>query len=139
VATRYVKVRVGRSYEVSLEALKTFPWGRYTRFAFLFGSAASGAEAGDLDLAVSAVSLEALGELLAELVRRLELPEDYIDIVIINERTPCPLVLEALRGVPLYVADWDEAYRYFNICLDHQIDSRKLQLLETAMAQIWRS
>ncbi|MGC9118673.1 MAG: nucleotidyltransferase domain-containing protein, partial [Thermoproteus sp.] len=84
------------------------------------------------------VGLEALGELLAELAKRLSLPEDYIDLLIVNERTPCPLVLEALRGVPLYVADWDEVYRYFNICQDQQIDSRKLALLETALESIWR-
>lgn len=50
---------------MSLKALQTLPWGRYARFAFLFGSDTSGTEAGDLDLAVSAVSFEALGELLS--------------------------------------------------------------------------
>ncbi|MGC8974333.1 MAG: nucleotidyltransferase domain-containing protein [Thermoproteus sp.] len=133
-----MEISVGGTYRVSLDVLKGFPWDRYVRFAFLFGSATSGGSAGDLDIAISDVGLEALGELLAELAKRLSLPEDYIDLLIVNERTPCPLVLEALRGVPLYVADWDEVYRYFNICQDQQIDSRKLALLETALESIWR-
>lgn len=129
---------VGRSFRVSLDALRLFPWGRYVRFAFLFGSAASRGFGNDLDIAVSDIGFEALGELLAELARRLSLPEDYIDIVVVTERTPCPLVLEALKGVPLYVADWDDVYRYFNVCQDQQIDSKKLRLLETALEAIWR-
>lgn len=131
-------IALGRTYKVSLEALRKFPWGKYVKFAFLFGSAASGGPAGDLDIAISKIGLEALGELLAELVKYLSLPEDFIDIVVVTERTPCPLVLEALRGIPLYVADWDEVYRYFNICQDQQIDSRKLKLLETALEAVWR-
>ncbi|RFA95047.1 nucleotidyltransferase domain-containing protein [Pyrobaculum aerophilum] len=131
-------VVVGRAYKVSLEALKRFPWGKYVKFAFLFGSASSGGPAGDLDIAISKISLEALGDLLADLAKYLSLPEDFIDLVVVTERTPCPLVLEALKGVPLYVADWDEVYKYFNICQDQQIDSRKLRLLETALETIWR-
>ena len=133
-----MEVVVGRSFKVSLDALKSFPWGKYVRFAFLFGSTATRGFGNDLDIAISEIGLEALGELLAELVKRLSLPEDYIDLVAVTERTPCPLVLEALKGVPLYVADWDEVYRYFNVCQDQQIDSRKLKLLETALEAIWR-
>jgi len=133
-----VEVSVGKVYRVSIDALRDFPWSRYVRFAFLFGSAVLGSTAGDVDIAISRVSLETLGELLAELVKSIHIPEDYIDLVIITERTPCPLVLEAFKGMPLYVADWDEVYRYFNVCQDQQIDSRKLRLIETAVDAVWR-
>jgi predicted nucleotidyltransferase len=37
------EILVGRCYRVSFEKLRQFPWGRYVKFAFLFGSAAAGA------------------------------------------------------------------------------------------------
>ena len=128
----------GRSFEIPLDALRSFPWERYVRFAFFFGQPPREVFRSDLDIAVSDIGLEALGELLAELAKRLSLPEDYIDIVVGTERTPCPLVLEALKGVPPYVPDWDEVYGFFNVCQDQQIDTRKLKLLETALEAIWR-
>ncbi|MCC6020942.1 MAG: nucleotidyltransferase domain-containing protein [Thermoproteaceae archaeon] len=131
------EVLVGRCYRVSLERLKQFPWSRYVKFAFLFGSAASGAPARDLDVAIPAVDLDTYSELLGELALWLGMSEDYIDLVEVGPETPCPLVLEALGGIPLHVGDWDLVFRLFNVCQDWEIDARKLQLHETLMAR-WR-
>ncbi len=105
------------------------------KFAFLFGSAAAGGPAEDIDIAIPKADLETYSELLAELALWLGVREDYIDLVEVGPETPCPLVLEALRGVPLYVEDWDLVFRLFNVCQDWEIDAKKLQLHETLMAR----
>jgi predicted nucleotidyltransferase len=132
------EILVGRCYRVSLEKLRQFPWSRYVKFAFLFGSAAAGGPAEDIDIAIPRTDLETYSELLAELALWLGVREDYIDLVEVGPETPCPLVLEALRGVPLYVEDWDLVFRLFNVCQDWEIDARKLQLHETLVAR-WRA
>lgn len=133
----YVEILVGRCYRVSLDRLKAFPWGRYVKFAFLFGSAASGGPAGDLDIAIPRLDLERYSELLGDLAVWLDVNEDFIDLVEIWEETPCPIALEALRGVPLYVEDWDLVFRFFNVCQDWEIDARKLQIHEILLGR-WR-
>ena len=131
------EILVGRCYRVSLEKLRRFPWARYVKFAFLFGSAAAGGPAEDIDIAIPKADLETYSEVLAELVLWLGVKEDYIDLVEVGPETPCPLVLEALRGAPLHVEDWDLVFRLFNVCQDWEIDARKLQLHEALVAR-WR-
>ncbi len=132
-----MEITVGRCYRFSLEKLRQFPWGRYVKFAFLFGSAATSSRAEDLDIAISKTDLETYAEVLTELAMWLGVNEDYIDLVEIGRDTPCPLVLEALRGVPLYVENWDLVFPIFNICQDWETDARKLKLHETLVAR-WR-
>jgi predicted nucleotidyltransferase len=94
------EILVGRCYRVSLEKLRRSPWARYVKFAFLFGSAAAGGPAEDIDIAIPKADLETYSEVLAELALWLGVKEDYIDLVEVGPETPCPLVLEALRGLP---------------------------------------
>jgi predicted nucleotidyltransferase len=82
------EVLVGRCYRVPLERLGQFPWSRYVKFAFLFGSAARGAPARDLDIAIPAVDLDAYSELLGELALWLGMSEDYIDLMKVREDAP---------------------------------------------------
>ncbi len=66
------------------------------KFAFLFGSAAAGCPAEDIDIAIPKADLETYSELLTELAMWLGVREDYIDLVEVGPETTCPLVLEAL-------------------------------------------
>ena len=132
------EILVGRCYKVSLEKLRKFPWARYVKLAFLFGSAATGGPAEDMDIAIPKTDLETYSEVLTELALWLGVNEDFIDLVEVGPETPCPLVLDALRGLPLHVEDWDLVFRLFNICQDWEIDARKLQLHEILVAR-WRA
>ncbi len=92
----------------------------------------------DIDIAIPKTDLETYSEVLTELALWLGVNEDFIDLVEVGPETPCPLVLEALLGVPLYVEDWDLVFRLFNVCQDWEIDARKLQLHEILVAR-WRA
>lgn len=121
----------------ALEALRSVPWGRYVKFAFLTGSLAERGRGNDVDVVVSKISLEDYGELLYQITSALGLDEDHVDLVPVDENTPCVFVVDALsKSVPLYVADWDEVFRIFNICQDFLIDAKKLDLYHTAVRAV---
>jgi len=123
--------------EEVLPILKSIPWNRYVKFAFLTGSLVERGSGRDVDVVISEVDLEAYSELLSLVVKSLGVSEDFVDLVQINEATPCSFVVYSFsHSIPLYVGDWDEVFRLFNICLDHQIDTRKLSTLEIAIAKL---
>lgn len=121
-----------------LNKLRSIPWRDFVQFAFLTGSLAIRGTGNDVDIVVSRIdSLERYGELLYIIVKAVGVNEDLIDLVPIDENTPCPFIVESLsHSIPLYVSDWDQVFRIFNICLDQQMDARKLNTLETALEVI---
>lgn len=76
--------------------------------AFLFGGKAKGyAFKGDYDISVcfgKPRDLYDLGELVVDLAKALNVEEDKIDIVDLDSAAP-EIVLEALKGIPLFVED----------------------------------
>lgn len=131
-----------------VERLEEFPWGEYgVEYVLLFGSAARGERAHDVDLGVRFAerSYEAYLRLLEALAVHLGVREDHIDIVDLGrEELPAELVMEIYtRGRLLYCRDLsaflDEALRRVNVSYDFLIDCRKLRLLETALEAVRRS
>ncbi|MEZ0319694.1 MAG: nucleotidyltransferase domain-containing protein [Pyrobaculum sp.] len=120
-----------------LKTLKEIPWGRYVKFAFLTGSLAEKGRGNDVDIVISKIGLEEYGELLYLITSALGIDEDHVDLVPVDENTPCAFVVDSLgKSVPLYVADWDEVFRIFNICQDFLIDAKKLDLFYTAVKAV---
>ena len=90
-----------------------------------------------MDIIVPPLDLDRYGELLEALVKYLGMNEDLIDLIPLTERTPCPLVLDALsKAVPLHVDDLDYVLRIYNICQDWYADYRKLDLHEAALTAV---
>ena len=62
---------------------------------------------------------------------------EKIDIVPLNRDIPCELFLKIVKGIPLYVDDFnmyiDDLCRRIMLCYDMSIISRKLKVLETAL------
>lgn len=78
------------------------------RAAFLLGGRAKGYSLkGDYDISVyfgKPHDLYDLGELLVDLARALNVKEDKVDVVDLDSAAP-EIVLEALKGIPLFVED----------------------------------
>ncbi|AET34035.1 hypothetical protein [Pyrobaculum ferrireducens] len=78
-----------------------------------------------------------------DLAARLGVREEDIDIVVLDEDTPCALVLEIARGRPLYYRGLKEfldvLYFHVNVCIDHFITLRKVEAWETQLSKTWRS
>ncbi len=131
------------------ERLRRVDWARHgVVYVVLFGSAARGDSYEDVDLAVlfeKPPDLETLAKLAEEIAATIGLPEDRVDIVVLNnEDLPCTLILEALgKGVPVYYQDMEayieDALRRLKLCWDFEISYRKLDLLETAIAVVKES
>ena len=131
-----------------LARLRSFDWGKHgVVYAVLFGSALRGDEYEDVDLAVlfeRDPDPDAVLELVKDLADILEMPDDRIDIVVLNRvDTPCVLVEEALgKGMMVYCRDRDvcvgDVVRRLEICWDFEISYRKLNLLEVAVKAVKR-
>ncbi|MGC8940340.1 MAG: nucleotidyltransferase domain-containing protein [Candidatus Bathyarchaeia archaeon] len=76
--------------------------------AFLFGGRAKGYSLkGDYDISVyfgKPHDLYDLGELAVEVAKALNVDEDKVDIIDLDSAAP-EIVLEALKGIPLFVQD----------------------------------
>ncbi|MCU7788481.1 nucleotidyltransferase domain-containing protein [Pyrobaculum sp. 3827-6] len=126
--------------------LEDFPWQKYgLGFAVLFGSRAGYKPVvrGDWDIAVWPDPGDRYGDLVTDLAARLGVREEDIDIVVLDEDTPCALVLEIAGGRPLYYRDLKEfldvLYFHVNVCIDHFITLRKVEAWETQLSKTWRS
>ncbi|WP_054854015.1 nucleotidyltransferase domain-containing protein [Vulcanisaeta distributa] len=112
------------------------PWREFNiEFAILFGSRAGGKIIkGDWDIAVWFNDINEYADLLASLARFLGVREDLVDLVPLNHRLPCQLIIEILRHRPIYVRDigkyLDIRFRLQNPCIDFFISMRKLGLGE---------
>ncbi len=116
--------------------LSLFPWQEFNiEFAVLFGSRANGrAVKGDWDIAVWFNDINDYADLLASLARFLGVREELIDLVPLNYRLPCQLIIEILRHKPIYVRDIEKyleiRFRLQNPCIDFFISMKKLGLGE---------
>ena len=97
-----------------VEKLKSFDWEqRGVEFAVLFGSTARGLAGplSDVDIAVKG-DVDVV-ELVLDISSLLDLPEDRVDVVVVNEEMPYSLLRAiAVEGIPVYVKD-REAWRDF--------------------------
>jgi predicted nucleotidyltransferase len=130
-----------------LDRLRRFDWGRFgVVFSIVFGSRVRGRGfRRDWDVAVWVEGLERVVDLQYALARYLGVPEDYVDVVVLNnyELLPCTLIVEILgRGRLVYCRDLesflDTKLRVLLPCFDFQIDSRKLKLLEAQVESVTR-
>ncbi len=135
-----------RMFHEMTSALEGFTWERYgVRFALLFGSRARRGVAvkGDWDIAVWPDPRDKYGDLVADLAARLGVREEQIDLVILDDETPCALVLEIAAGKPLYYRDLKEfldvLYLYVNVCIDHFITLEKVGSWEAQVRRVWQS
>jgi len=140
--------------EQSLDTLKSFNWKDFgVAFAVLFGSRVSGnVFRGDWDIAVWLEELKGFDELFARvadlqysLSKWLGVPEEAVDIVVLNryEKLPCTLLIEILgKGKPVYVKDFESflelQMRILFPCFDFMIDAKKLRLLEVQIEAVTR-
>jgi len=91
------------------------------RFVMLFGPLVRGrfTQLSDIDIGVKARNLEDLADVLPQFIidaaLELGVVEDKIDVVVLNVGDlPIGLRFDAVvRGVPIYVSDWDEYVREF--------------------------
>ncbi len=102
----------------------------------------------DVDIAVlfkEFPDIDVITDLVIEIADKLGLPDDRIDLVVLNrEDIPCILIIEALgKGHIIYCEDLDKCLddiiRRLKICWDFELSYRKLQLLETALNVVKRS
>ena len=65
--------------------------------------------------------------------------EEQIDLVVLDEDTPCALVLE-IAGGPVYYRDLKEfldvLYFYVNVCIDHFITLEKVRSWEAQLRRV---
>ena len=126
--------------------LKSFNWNKHDiDYVILFGSILQNIEySKDIDLAIKFqnYNFEKYISILEELAKYLNIPEDKIDIVILNESDyiPCSLIIEIYsKGELIYCKNLEEYTRdilsIFNICIDFLIDRKKLRLIEIALKQ----
>jgi predicted nucleotidyltransferase len=144
--------------EQSLETLKSFNWKDFgVAFAVLFGSRVRGnVFKGDWDIAAWLeepggidAQFSRVADLQYSLAKHLGVPEEAVDIVVLNryEELPCTLLIEILgRGKPIYVKDFeaflDVKLRILFPCFDFMIDAKKLRLSEVqreAVTRRWQS
>ncbi|MEM2946968.1 MAG: HepT-like ribonuclease domain-containing protein [Candidatus Bathyarchaeia archaeon] len=96
-----------QTLDISHKNLRDVFRGR-VKAAFLFGGRAKGyALKGDYDISVyfgKPHDLYDLGELVVDLAKAMNIEEDKIDIVDLDSAAP-EIVLEALKGIPLFVED----------------------------------
>ncbi|WP_428085108.1 nucleotidyltransferase domain-containing protein [Caldivirga sp.] len=122
------------SYKVP--GLEEFPWADYSvEFAILFGSRAGGRLVkGDWDIAVWLSDQDKYADLLMALARFLKVREELIDLIPLNVKLPCILIIEIFRHRPVYVRDMerylDIRFRLQNPCIDFFISRRVLGLGE---------
>ncbi len=116
--------------------LDGFPWRDFdVEFAVLFGSRAGGTKIkGDWDIAVWLNDVGKYADLLAALAKFLGTREEDVDLVPLNYRLPCHLLMEILRRKPIYVRDveryLDIRFKLQNPCVDFFISAKKLGLEE---------
>ncbi len=129
------------------ERLGRVNWRRHgVLYAVLFGSALHSRSFHDVDIAVrfhAKPSLDKLLELVREVADAVGVPDDKVDIVVLNDDTPCVLVEEALgKGRLVYCRDREECIsdilRRLKLCWDFEISYRKLNLLKTALEAVKR-
>nr|WP_243666757.1 nucleotidyltransferase domain-containing protein [Vulcanisaeta sp. JCM 16159] len=86
---------------------------------------------GDWDIAVWFNDINEYADPLASLARFLGVREDLVPL---NYRLPCQLIIEILRHRPIYVRDigkyLDTRFRLQNLCIDFFISMRRLGLGE---------
>ncbi len=88
-------------------------------FRIPHGFLGGGSAGRDVDIMVPPLDLDRYGELLGAPVKYLGVNEGLVDLIPLTERTPCPLVLDALsKAVPLHVDGLDYVLRVHNICQD---------------------
>ncbi|MGC9118036.1 MAG: nucleotidyltransferase domain-containing protein [Thermoproteus sp.] len=115
-------------------SLAEFPWRDFdVEFAVLFGSRSGGRRIkGDWDVAVWLNDVGKYADLLAALAKFLGVREEDVDLVALNHRLPCSLIVEILRRRPIYVRDWerylDIRFRLQNPCVDFLIGAARLGL-----------
>ncbi len=127
-----------------VEKLRSIHWPKYkVVYAILFGSAMRCNKPRDIDVAVmfsSNPDLSDIVRLADEISKTIGYPLEKIDIVPLNRDIPCELFLEIVKGIPLYVDDFnmyiDDLCRRIMLCYDMSIISRKLKVLETALKTI---
>ncbi|MGC9105570.1 MAG: nucleotidyltransferase domain-containing protein [Thermoprotei archaeon] len=114
-------------------------WRAYgVEYALLFGSRVTGRVfKGDWDIAVKfrRFDLDNYSSLLVDLAKELKVREDMIDLVPIDENTPCALILEIERNKKLLYAEsfdsfLDDWLKRVSVCIDFEISKRKLRVLE---------
>ncbi|RLG86089.1 MAG: nucleotidyltransferase domain-containing protein [Thermoprotei archaeon] len=129
--------------------LRGVDWARHgVVYAVLFGSALRGSGFRDVDIAVlfdGKPVLDRVLGLVRDIADALEMPDDRVDIVVLNRSDiPCVLVEEALgKGRIVYCRERglciDDIVRRLEVCWDFEISYRKLRLLETAVEAVKRS
>ena len=130
-----------------VDRLRVFDWSSFgVVFAIVFGSSVSGKGfKRDVDVAVWIDDPEKAVDLQYALSRYLGVPEQCIDIVVLNsyELLPCTLLIEALgKGKPVYYRDLnsflDTKLRILFPCFDFMIDAEKLRLLEAQVEAVMK-
>lgn len=123
--------------------------GEFT-FVTLFGSLVRGrfTQMSDIDIGIEARNPENLVDLLPQFIidaaLELGVVEDKIDVVLLNVGDlPIGLRFDAVvRGVPIYVSDWDEYVRefvkVFSEYADFQVFSRANRLRERYLEALRR-
>ena len=119
-----------------MRSLSEFPWQKFDiEFAILFGSRVGGKIVkGDWDIAAWFNNLDQYPDLLIALAKFLGVHEDAIDLIPLNYRLPCQLLIEILRHKPIYIRDVDKyldiRFRLQNPCVDFLISAKHLGLGE---------
>ena len=137
------------SRDLVIKALRDFDWRAFdVAYSVLFGSVASRGFGNDVDIAVEFAGgwdLNAYSTLVLELMDRLGVGIDDIDVVVIGDETPCYLVLSVFSNSMLLFARDDDAIRRMvkraKLCHDFLITARRLGTLETAanaVRRLWR-
>jgi predicted nucleotidyltransferase len=120
------------------------------RFVMLFGPLVRGrfTQLSDIDISVKARNLEDLADVLPQFIidaaLELGVVEDKIDVVVLNVGDlPIGLRFDAVvRGVPIYISDWNEYVRefvkVFSEYADFQIFNRANRLGERYLEALRR-
>ena len=120
------------------------------RLVTLFGSLVRGrfTQLSDIDIGINVKNPENLAEVLPQFIidaaLELGVVEDKIDVVVLNVGDlPIGLRFDAVvRGVPIYVSDWDEYVRefvkVFSEYADFQVFSRANRLRERYLEALRR-
>ncbi len=130
-----------------VEKLRGIDWARHgVVYAILFGSALRGERFEDIDIAVlfeEKPDLDRVLQLVTEIAGSVGLPDDRIDLVVLNNDVPCVLIEEALgKGEIVFCGDRelciDDVLKRLKLCWDFEIAYRKLDLLRTALEAVKR-
>ena len=146
--------------ESVLPALRSIGWRELgVGHVILFGSLAVRGRGGDVDLLVLPAGMagrgsgddlwaesQMVGRILSEVAEAVRAPYHLVDIVLASDDTPCPIVGEAwANGVIVYTRSREELREWLlsrlSICLDYELQRRKLRVVETALsagARRWR-